>query len=89
MREVQGRIVQVQGNVVDVEFPEGHLPDLFEALLVARDGQDDLVLEVQVHLGEGTVRTVAMDSTDGLARRLPVQATGCAGAGVQRAGAAH
>lgn len=76
MSEVQGRIAQVQGNVVDVEFPEGHLPDLFEALLVARDGQDDLVLEVQVHLGDSTVRTVAMDTTDGIARGLPVQATG-------------
>ncbi len=76
MREVQGRIVQVQGNVVDVEFPDGHLPDLFEALLVAREGQDDLVLEVQVHLGDSTVRTVAMDTTDGVARHLPVLATG-------------
>ncbi len=76
MREVQGRIVQVQGNVVDVEFPGGHLPDLFEALLVARAGQEDLVLEVQVHLGDSTVRTVAMDTTDGIARHLPVRATG-------------
>ncbi|MGQ9886988.1 MAG: F0F1 ATP synthase subunit beta [Aggregatilineales bacterium] len=76
MSETQGRIVQVLGNVVDVEFPEGNLPDLFEALLVSRDGQDDLVLEVQVHLGDSTVRTVAMDTTDGIARGLPVRATG-------------
>ncbi len=76
MSETQGRIVQVLGNVVDVEFPEGSLPDLFEALLVSRDGQDDLVLEVQVHLGDSTVRTVAMDTTDGIARGLPVRATG-------------
>ena len=76
MSDTQGRIVQVLGNVVDVEFPEGSLPDLFEALLVSRNGQDDLVLEVQVHLGGSTVRTVAMDTTDGIARGLPVRATG-------------
>lgn len=76
MSEVQGRIVQVQGNVVDVEFPEGQLPDLFEALHVAREGQEDLVLEVQVHLGGNTVRTVAMDTTDGIARGLPARPTG-------------
>ncbi|MCS7069890.1 MAG: F0F1 ATP synthase subunit beta, partial [Anaerolinea sp.] len=76
MAEIQGRISQVLGAVVDVQFPEGDLPDIFDAIRVPRPGQDDLILEVQMHIGDNSVRTVAMDTTDGLQRGLPAFATG-------------
>jgi F-type H+/Na+-transporting ATPase subunit beta len=76
MSEIQGRIAQILGNVVDVEFPGGELPNIFEALRVPRDDQEDLILEVQLHLGDNMVKTVAMDSTDGLQRGVPVYALG-------------
>ena len=67
-----GRIVQVMGPVVDVEFPPGSLPEIYTALRVTNPGVDDraenLVLEVAQHLGENTVRCVSMDTTDGLVR---------------------
>jgi F-type H+/Na+-transporting ATPase subunit beta len=76
MANANGRVVQILGGVVDVEFPNGDVPDLFEAITVDREGKDPIVLEVQKHLGGGWVRTVAMDSTDGLQRGLPAQSTG-------------
>ncbi|HLV33600.1 MAG TPA: F0F1 ATP synthase subunit beta [Spirillospora sp.] len=76
MAELQGRIAQILGNVVDVQFPEGELPDIFDALRVPREGGEDLILEVQLHLGDNMVRTVAMDTTDGLQRNVPAFATG-------------
>src|SRR5574341_685556 len=76
MPNANGRVVQVLGGVVDVEFPEGEIPELFEAIDVERPGQDKLVLEVQNHIGNGWVRTVAMDTTDGLQRGMPATATG-------------
>jgi F-type H+-transporting ATPase subunit beta len=76
MPEVQGRVSQVLGAVVDVMFPEGQLPDIFEAIRVPREGEDDLILEVQTLLGESSVRTVAMDTTDGLKRNVPAFSTG-------------
>ncbi|UCG25276.1 MAG: F0F1 ATP synthase subunit beta [Chloroflexota bacterium] len=70
-----GIVKAVRGSVVDVDFPEGELPDIYEALEIERpDGR--LVLEVQQHLGKGLVKTVAMDSTDGLQRGVEVVATG-------------
>ncbi len=75
-----GRIVQVIGNVVDVEFEEGKLPPILTALLVSNPGlsdeEDNLVLEVAQHLGDNVVRTIAMDLTDGLVRGMPVKDTG-------------
>jgi len=75
-----GKIVQVIGNVVDVEFEEGKLPELLTALLVTNPGIDDtednLVLEVAQHLGDNVVRTVGMDMPDGLVRSMPVKDTG-------------
>ncbi|HMZ06341.1 MAG TPA: F0F1 ATP synthase subunit beta, partial [Anaerolineales bacterium] len=71
-----GRVVQILGGVVDVEFPNGDIPDLFEAIEVVRSEKEPLVLEVQKHLGGNWVRTVAMDTTDGLQRGLPAQSTG-------------
>ncbi len=71
-----GRVVQILGGVVDVEFPEGEIPRLFEAIEVEREGQTPLVLEVEKDLGNNWVRTVAMDATDGLQRGTPARATG-------------
>ncbi|MDT8274160.1 MAG: F0F1 ATP synthase subunit beta, partial [Desulfomonilia bacterium] len=75
-----GRVSQVIGAVVDVEFPQGDLPDIYNALFVTNpfisDQEDNLVLEVAQHLGNRTVRTIAMDSTDGLVRGMPAKDTG-------------
>jgi F-type H+-transporting ATPase subunit beta len=75
-----GRITQVIGPVVDVEFPPGALPPVLTALRVTNkainDEPDNLVLEVAQHLGDGVVRTIAMDTTDGLVRGQPVKNTG-------------
>ena len=76
MANANGRVVQILGGVGDVEFPEGNIPDIFEAIEVDREGKEPLVLEVQKHLGNSWVRTVAMDSTDGLQRGVPVRGTG-------------
>jgi F-type H+-transporting ATPase subunit beta len=71
---MKGRVAQVIGAVVDVEF-EGHLPDIYNALETTNRG-NRLVLEVATHLGESTVRTIAMDATDGLVRGQEVSDTG-------------
>ncbi len=76
MANSTGRVVQILGGVVDVEFSEGNIPGLFEAISVDREGKKPLVLEVQKHLGNNWVRTVSMDSTDGLQRGVPAIATG-------------
>ncbi len=77
MAEMQGHVSQVLGAVVDVKFLPGQLPDIFEAVRVPRsEGQDDLILEVQTLLGDNSVRTVAMDTTDGLQRGVPAYSTG-------------
>ena len=76
----QGYISQVVGPVVDIHFPEisgkEQLPAIHEALTVDREGASPLIVEVQQHIGEMTVRTVAMDSTDGLRRGMSVKAMG-------------
>src|SRR3989344_9481531 len=61
-----GHIVQIIGPVVDVEFQQGNLPKIYDALEV-----NNLILEVQQHLGENVVRTVSLGSTDGLKRQMP------------------
>ncbi|MGW8224432.1 MAG: F0F1 ATP synthase subunit beta [Anaerolineales bacterium] len=76
MAEATGRVVQVLGGVVDVEFPPEKLPEIYDAVEVPREGDDSLVLEVEKHLGGNWVRCVAMDSTDGLQRGVPAFATG-------------
>jgi len=76
MARSQGRVVQILGGVVDVEFPPENLPEVYEAIEVPRPGAAPLVLEVQKHLGNNWVRTVAMDATDGLQRGVPAYATG-------------
>ncbi len=78
MSKIVGEIIQVIGPVVDVSFPteEEGLPNIHEALTVKRDDGTDLIVECQQHIGESTIRTVAMDSTDGLHRGMKVHATG-------------
>jgi F-type H+/Na+-transporting ATPase subunit beta len=74
----KGKVKQIIGAVVDVSFEgEGNnLPEILSALIIKRDGMSDLVLEVQQHLGEESVRAIAMDSTDGLCRGTEVIDTG-------------
>jgi F-type H+-transporting ATPase subunit beta len=76
MAKAIGRVAQILGGVVDVEFPEGQTPEIYEAIEVEREGKEPLVLEVQKNMGDNWVRTVSMDSTDGLQRGLPAVATG-------------
>ena len=76
----EGKIVQVIGPVIDIDFSDGVLPQILNALVIPRTNiegvQEDLVVEVQLHLGENRVRTVAMDSTDGLVRGMKAVDTG-------------
>ena len=69
-----GKISQIIGPVVDVSFAQegSKLPEIYNALCIKRDGREDLILEVQQHLGEDSVRAIAMDSTDGLSRGMQV-----------------
>ena len=76
MANFTGKVVQVQGSVVDVAYAEGELPGLFESIEIEREGEAPLVLEVQKHLGDNWVRTVAMDTTDGLRRGVETVSTG-------------
>src|SRR3954462_13100751 len=73
-----GKIKQIIGAVVDVQFREGELPEIYNALELKRDNGEKLVLEVQQHLGEDSVRTIAMDATEGLVRGIEVVDTGVA-----------
>src|ERR1700691_4254960 len=70
-----GKITQIIGAVVDVEFPREAVPKIYEALRL-KDGERVLTLEVQQQLGDGVVRTIAMGASEGLKRGLPVEATG-------------
>jgi F-type H+-transporting ATPase subunit beta len=76
MTDASGRIAQVLGGVVDVEFSSENLPEIYDAIEVPRKDDAPLVLEVQKHLGNNAVRCVAMDTTDGLQRGVPAIATG-------------
>ncbi len=71
----KGKVLQVIGPVVDLQFDEGSIPAIYSAVTVPM-GRNELTLEVQGHLGEGVVRAVAMGSTDGLVRGTPVIDTG-------------
>jgi F-type H+/Na+-transporting ATPase subunit beta len=80
MTHNKGQIIQVIGPVLDIEFENKHLPEIYNAIKIPRlnpEGeQEDLIAEVQQHLGEDRVRTVAMDSTDGLVRGMDAFDTG-------------
>ena len=75
MAENVGRVIQVSGPAVDVQFVEGSMPPIYEALRVVSEGFTvpspiNVVLEVQQHLGEGRVRCIAMSATDGMVRGM-------------------
>jgi F-type H+-transporting ATPase subunit beta len=76
----EGKLIQVIGPVVDVEFAEGELPEILTALLITNpaidDTADNLVVEVAQHLGDNVVRCIAMDVTEGLVRGMKVKNTG-------------
>jgi F-type H+-transporting ATPase subunit beta len=77
MAENIGKVIQVSGPAVDVQFEEGTMPAIYQALRVTSDGFTvptpiSVILEVQQHLGEGRVRTVAMQATDGMVRGMKV-----------------
>ena len=80
MAENIGKVTQVMGPVVDVEFEQGKLPTILTALTISNpainDDEGNLVVEVAQHLGDNVVRTIAMDVTDGLVRGMPVKDTG-------------
>ena len=81
MKQINGHISQIIGPVIDVSFdlPENNgsaLPSINDALSITRDDGSILIVEVQQHIGENVVRTVAMDTTDGLRRNMTVVATG-------------
>jgi F-type H+-transporting ATPase subunit beta len=76
MTQAQGRITQIQGSVVDVEFSAEDIPDIFEALEIPIDGSLPMVLEVEKHMGDNVVRCVSMGTTDGLQRGIKVYTTG-------------
>ncbi len=80
MSELKGKIIQIIGPVVDIEFDGTHLPKIYNAIRIPRTStegkKEDLIVEVQQHLGEDRVRTVAMDSTDGLVRGMDSFDTG-------------
>jgi F-type H+-transporting ATPase subunit beta len=78
--KAEGKVLQVMGPVVDVAFPPGKVPEIYTALRISNPAINDeewnLVVEVALHLGESMARCIAMDSTDGLVRGMPVQNTG-------------
>ncbi len=80
MSQLKGKIIQIIGPVVDIEFEGGQLPLIYNAIRIPRTSvegvQEDLIVEVQQHLGEDRVRAVAMDSTDGLVRGMDAFDTG-------------
>ena len=79
MSKITGKVAKIIGPVVDVVFDtEAELPKIYDSLEIAKADGSKLVLEVQSHIGEDTVRTISMDSTDGLSRGTEVVATGAA-----------
>tara|TARA_B110000305_G_scaffold17201_1_gene16004 strand:+ start:8370 stop:9875 length:1506 start_codon:yes stop_codon:yes gene_type:complete len=79
MSDIKGKVSQVIGPVVDVNFERGvSLPNIFDALVVTKANGTRVVLEVQSHVGENSVRTISMDSTDGFTRGMEVTSTGSA-----------
>src|ERR1700758_4282418 len=81
MPENIGRVVQIAGPAVDVQFSETNLPPIYQALRVTSEGFNvptpiSVILEVQQHLGEGRVRTVAMEATEGMVRGMKAIDTG-------------
>jgi F-type H+-transporting ATPase subunit beta len=77
----EGRVIQVAGPTIEIQFPEGHIPKIYNAIHVTSEGFDvpskiDITAEVAQHIGEGRVRTIAMEPTDGLVRGMKAYDTG-------------
>ena len=75
MDQVNGKVVQVQGGVVDIQFPEENLPDIYESIEIIKDESEVIVLEVQKQLPDNWVRCISMGSTDGLRRGMVARRT--------------
>ncbi len=78
---VLGKVVQVSGPAVDCEFPEGQIPLVYTAIRITSEGFDvpepiDIICEVQQHIGEGRVRTIALQPTEGLVRGMKAESLG-------------
>src|ERR1700761_113548 len=81
MAENIGRVIQISGPAVDIQFDEKHMPPIYQALRITSEGFDiptpmSVIVEVQQHLGEGRVRTVAMEATEGMVRGMKAIDTG-------------
>src|SRR5580698_11092345 len=81
MAENIGKVIQISGPAVDVQFDEAKMPGIYQALRVVSDGFDvptpiNVILEVQQHIGEGRVRCVAMEATEGMVRGMKAIDTG-------------
>ena len=76
--KVMGKVTQIIGAVLDIKFPEGKLPQINEAISIIKKDGDELIVEVSQHLGDDTVRCIAMGPTDGLVRGIEAKATGSA-----------
>ena len=74
--QAQGKIIQIIGAVIDIEFPSDHMPKVYDALTLDSDEGKGLVLEVQQQLGDGVVRTIALGASEGLRRGIAVRNTG-------------
>jgi F-type H+-transporting ATPase subunit beta len=77
----EGRVIQVAGPTIEIEFPEGHIPKIYNAIHITSEGYDvptkiDITAEVAQHIGEGRVRTISMEATDGLVRGMKAYDTG-------------
>ena len=84
-----GKIAQIIGAVLDIKFAEGSLPEINDAIRITRENGEVLTVEVSQHLGDDTVRCIAMGPTDGLVRGMDAEATGApitVPAGIGRAG---
>ena len=77
MSSKHGKITQIIGPVIDVSFESGdYLPNIFDSLVITKDNGQKVILECQKHIGEDTIRTIAMDASDGLRRGMEVVNTG-------------
>src|SRR6185312_7297674 len=78
---VEGHVIQVGGPTIEIQFPDNHIPKMFNAVRVTSEGFDtpfkiDITAEVAQHIGEGRVRTISMQPTDGLVRGMKAYDTG-------------
>ncbi len=74
--KVKGKISQIIGAVIDIKFPEGQLPEIYDAVIIPKPDGDKLCVEVSQHMGDDTVKCIAMGSTDGLVRGMEAISTG-------------